>query len=131
MLEYDSISPPNPDLWLGPCRFFAGERGALSNYWSVEAIIDRGYAFATYHDVELDADRNDENDGIHGLLKSASIESAGDDEGAAWGTITDDDEISMANIGGMTQYRRRSGHSLDPEYWRVILDVAEVTFGSR
>ena len=44
------------------------------------------------------------------------------------GIITDDDEISDVTIGGLTQYRRQSGHSLDPEYWRVILDVARVVF---
>ncbi|MBT3274464.1 MAG: hypothetical protein HN368_15005, partial [Spirochaetales bacterium] len=87
VLNYDGISRPSSDLWLGPCEFFADGSGALTDYWSVEAIIDRGYAFATYHDVEMDADRNDNADGIHGLLRSASIEAAGGDEKAAWGTI--------------------------------------------
>ncbi|MAG14212.1 MAG: hypothetical protein CMN78_06420 [Spirochaetales bacterium] len=284
-IHYEGISSPNPNLWAGPCRFFAKGRGALADYWSVEAIIDRGYAFATFNDVELDADRDDVSDGIHGLLRPASVRAAGGDADAVWGTIaawawgssrvidyaettddidmtkvavvghsrrgksallagafddrisltvahqagtgadalsrltlfqepvflmnwmyrhwfnkrfqtynfrihklpvdqhellalvaprtvlinaaysyrwagfrssanamraaepvyklygktgikgtgiiTDDDEISIHTIGGMTQYRRPSGHSLDPDYWRVILDVAKVVFANQ
>ena len=284
VLDYEGISRPGPDLWLGACKFFANERGALTNYWSIEDIIDRGYAFATFHEAELDADRKDETDGIHGRLRSASIEAARGDEKAAWGTIaawawgssriidyaesvddidtsrvavvghsrrgksallagafddritltvvhqagtgadalsrsslfqepvflmnwfypywfskrflsynfrirklpidqhellalvaprtilinaarsyrwagfrssakamkaaepvyklygnegimgsgiiTDEDEISKETIGDITQYRRQSGHPLDPDYWRVILDVARVAFNN-
>lgn len=69
----------NPDMPPGGwCR----GRGSHQNFWSVKMVLERGYAFATFHQSELDRDQLDPGDGIHGLLNMAS-----ESEGSMWGTI--------------------------------------------
>jgi hypothetical protein len=43
----------------------ADERGAATDYWSVEYVLSRGYGFATYHCADADPDRDDFTDGLH------------------------------------------------------------------
>jgi len=57
-------------------------RGANEDYWCVASILDRGYAFATYHDSDIDPDKHDFNDGIHAAY-AAERPISGD----SWGTI--------------------------------------------
>src|SRR5205823_6560099 len=40
-------------------------RGAQAGVWNVEATIDRGYAFATFYNGDVDPDRDDFSDGVH------------------------------------------------------------------
>lgn len=40
-------------------------RGVKADFWCVETLIDRGYAFATYHESNIDPDKHDFTDGIH------------------------------------------------------------------
>ena len=58
-------------------------RGNKTDYWNVEYLIDRGYAFATFQVADIDPDRNNFTDGIHPWLKGFSKE----DSDSNWGTI--------------------------------------------
>lgn len=40
-------------------------RGSKADFWCVDYLISRGYAFATFHQSDLDPDRHDFTDGIH------------------------------------------------------------------
>ncbi len=40
-------------------------RGFKTDFWTVENSIDRGYAFATFHESNIDPDQHDFSDGIH------------------------------------------------------------------
>ena len=40
-------------------------RGSQHNFWCVEQTLDRGYAFATFCQNDIDPDKNDFKDGIH------------------------------------------------------------------
>ena len=40
-------------------------RGSQQDFWCVEQLIDRGYAFAVYCQNDIDPDKNDFTDGIH------------------------------------------------------------------
>ncbi|MEX0703890.1 MAG: acetylxylan esterase [Planctomycetales bacterium] len=40
-------------------------RGREADYWCLPQIIDRGYAFATFHVSDIDPDKDDFTDGIH------------------------------------------------------------------
>ena len=40
-------------------------RGVHAEFWAVENTIDRGYAFATFHESDIDPDQHDFDDGIH------------------------------------------------------------------
>ena len=54
------------DAWCpGDCPPSEDTRGAETAFWCVENLIDRGYAFATFHDSDMDPDVNDFSDGIH------------------------------------------------------------------
>lgn len=46
-------------------------RGVRASHWPVETIVRAGYAFATFHESELDPDDTDEafDDGVHALLR--------------------------------------------------------------
>lgn len=50
-----------------------GQRGSQAANWSVEQIIDRGYAFATFHESDIKADKNAWDDGLFPFLKEESI----------------------------------------------------------
>lgn len=67
-----SACPPTEEL-----------RGWKTDYWCVEQTIDRGYAFATYHESDIDPDRDDFTDGIHPFFPDLP----GPEE-AKWGTIS-------------------------------------------
>ena len=41
------------------------KRGEKSDFWCVDYIVSRGYAFATFHESNIDPDQHDFSDGIH------------------------------------------------------------------
>ena len=41
------------------------ERGARADFWCVESLIDRGWAFGTFHESDIDPDKHDFRDGVH------------------------------------------------------------------
>ena len=47
------------------CKMNDEGRGAEQDFWAVETVIDRGYAFATFHQSDIDPDKHDFTDGIH------------------------------------------------------------------
>lgn len=65
---------------------FAAEhaRGERADFWCVEVLLERGYGFATFHQADVDPDRDDLTDGIHPHYDDASL--PGPPE-AAWGTL--------------------------------------------
>lgn len=70
----------------GHCYNSEEGRGTHTNFWSVEYVISRGYAFATFHQSDVDRDRVDAYDGIQPFYAHRF---AIDEEHAAtaWGTI--------------------------------------------
>jgi dienelactone hydrolase len=59
-------------------------RGSRVDVWSIEYVIDRGYAVATFYNGDVDPDRPDFSDGIHPhYFKEGQTEPAQHD----WGTI--------------------------------------------
>lgn len=40
-------------------------RGTETGFWCIEQLIERGYAFATFHESDIDPDTHDFEDGIH------------------------------------------------------------------
>ena len=58
-----------PDAWQhsGCAKNAANNngRGAEKDFWCVEYLLDRGYAFATFHESDVDPDRDDFTDGVH------------------------------------------------------------------
>ena len=71
-----SISPAAQEL--GP-----KERGARTEFWCVESLLERGYGFGTFYCGDLDADQDDFSDGIHPYLDDKLT----CDTGSEWGTI--------------------------------------------
>lgn len=55
---------------------FVGQRGGQADFWCVEQVIDRGYAFATYHESDTKADKNTWDDGLFPFLKDPAIPAA-------------------------------------------------------
>lgn len=41
------------------------QRGTDTDFWEIEYLINRGYAFATFHESDVDPDKDDFTDGIH------------------------------------------------------------------
>ena len=74
----------DPDVWRhSSCSDEdRGGRGAQTDFWEVEYLIDRGYAFATFHESNIDPDRHDFTDGIHPYFEDLP-----GPEGSHWGTI--------------------------------------------
>jgi hypothetical protein len=58
-------------------------RGARGPNWCIENSIDRGWAFATIHNSDIDPDFNDFTNGVHPYFKQKDIPAA-----ARWGTIS-------------------------------------------
>lgn len=74
----------NPDAWCHDnCPQTDEERrGANEDFWCVPYLIERGYAFATFHESDIDPDKHDFTDGIHAAYAS-ELPVAPD----SWGTI--------------------------------------------
>ncbi len=74
----------HPEAWLhSNCPPAEELRGWKKDFWAIEQKIDRGYAFATYHESEIDPDQNDFTDGIHPYFTDLPGPDA-----ASWGTIS-------------------------------------------
>ena len=73
----------DPDTWChGNCpETPEAGRGVKEDFWCIPYLIERGYAFATYHESDIDPDKHDFSDGIH----AAYPPTAGPDH--RWGTI--------------------------------------------
>jgi hypothetical protein len=56
-------------------------RGAKADFWCVPYLLSRGYAFATFHESDIDPDKHDFNDGIHAAYGPSG------DPAHRWGTI--------------------------------------------
>ena len=57
-------------------------RGSKEDFWCVPFLIEQGYAFATFHESDIDPDKHDFTDGIHAAYAS-ELPVAPD----SWGTI--------------------------------------------
>lgn len=57
-------------------------RGSKADFWCVDYLLSRGYAFATFHQSELDPDKHDFTDGIHPFYPLTDVP-----EASRWGTI--------------------------------------------
>ncbi|NUM56297.1 MAG: acetylxylan esterase [Candidatus Hydrogenedentes bacterium] len=57
-------------------------RGKDKDFWCVPYLVERGYAFATYHESNIDPDKDDFTDGIHPFFPDLKCP----DE-SRWGTI--------------------------------------------
>jgi hypothetical protein len=44
------------------------------------------------------------------------------------GRVRNDQPTRQEEVGSSLQYRRDEGHSLDPGYWKVILNYTEIVF---
>ncbi len=71
--------------WANPgCK--GKERGNNTNFWALETVIGRGYAFATCHVDDIDPDYENFDDGVHPLYVSW-FEEQGIAPEHRWGTI--------------------------------------------
>ncbi len=59
------------------------KRGSKRDFWCVDYLIERGYAFATYHESNIDPDENDFTNGIHPFYSGLP-----GDKDSQWGTIS-------------------------------------------
>ncbi len=84
--KYQGITIFPTSLEGGHCRNDESGRGTHNDFWSVELILRSGYAFATFHQNDIDADREDSTDGIQQCYEDFFVEH-GVSEGMAWGTI--------------------------------------------
>jgi hypothetical protein len=60
----------------------APPRGGDADFWCVPYILSRGYAFATFHESDLDPDQHDWTDGIHPFYPDLPVPPK-----SRWGTI--------------------------------------------
>jgi|GEM_PF-176461 len=58
------------------------KRGARADFWCVETLIDRGWAFATFHESDIDPDKHDFTDGVHRYYDACPGPAA-----TRWGTL--------------------------------------------
>jgi hypothetical protein len=72
----------NPNAWKHANCKKDPERGGDADFWTVDYILSRGYAFATFHESDLDPDQHDWTDGIHPFYSNLP----GSKE-SQWGTI--------------------------------------------
>ncbi|MBX3178946.1 MAG: acetylxylan esterase [Candidatus Hydrogenedentes bacterium] len=85
--NYEVLPDPaihhNPDAWCHEkCPETVEEgRGSKQDFWCVEYLLDRGYAFATFHESDVDPDKHDFEDGVHAAFKNVAAPDH------AWGTI--------------------------------------------
>lgn len=56
-------------------------RGLKKDFWCVPYLLERGYAFATYHESDMDPDKHDFTDGIHVAYPSTA------EPAHRWGTL--------------------------------------------
>lgn len=63
----DNVVSFDASAWVHPrCRSKGWiRRGDRQPFWNVDYLIKRGYGFATYHESNIDPDKNDFSDGIH------------------------------------------------------------------
>lgn len=59
-------------------------RGAFTNRWAIEKMIDAGFGLATIYYGEVDPDKNDMTDGIHSLFYAEGQQTPANNE---WGSI--------------------------------------------
>lgn len=64
------------------CPPLDAARGTKEDFWCVEYLIERGYAFATFHESDLDPDKHDFTDGIHPYFDGLPVPPE-----SHWGTI--------------------------------------------
>ena len=57
-------------------------RGKDTDFWCIPYLIERGYGFATFHESDIDPDRDDFTDGIHPFFPDLNCP-----EENRWGTI--------------------------------------------
>lgn len=56
----------HPFTWRhNACEPISESRGVKQDFWCVEYLINRGYAFATFHESDIDPDQHNFTDGIH------------------------------------------------------------------
>jgi hypothetical protein len=51
--------------WVPPEKSKDVRRGAQTDFWCLEYLISRGWGLATFHQSDIDPDRDDFSDGIH------------------------------------------------------------------
>ena len=73
-----------PSLGIINNQFTEQSRGAESNRWAIEKMLDAGIGVATIYYGEVDPDKNDFSDGIHPLLYKKGVEKPANNE---WGSI--------------------------------------------
>ncbi len=56
-------------------------RGLKADFWCVPYLMERGYAFATFHESDIDPDQHDFTDGIHAAYPPTATADY------SWGTI--------------------------------------------
>ena len=73
----------NPDTWChGSCpETVEAGRGMKEDFWCVPYLIERGYAFATFHESDMDPDKHDFTDGIQAAYPPTA------DSDHRWGTV--------------------------------------------
>jgi (4-O-methyl)-D-glucuronate---lignin esterase len=71
-----------PDTWMYPGpgveknRATEAGRGAQFDTWSVDQIVERGYALATFYNGDVDPDENDRRGGMRPFLASKGVHTA-------------------------------------------------------
>lgn len=73
-----------PNTWVAERwkEMGATQPGAHAAFWTVENMIERGYAFATFHESDIDPDQVDFDDGIHPYYPELGVPDA-----VRWGTL--------------------------------------------
>ena len=59
-------------------------RGTSASRWSIEEVLARGYASATFYHGDLDPDKNDFSDGVHAAMRETD---APDRTATSWGSL--------------------------------------------
>ena len=80
----EAWSENRPSLGIINNRFTEQSRGAESDRWAIEKMLESGFGVATIYYGEVDPDKNDFTDGIHPLLYKKEQEKPEVNE---WGSI--------------------------------------------